>query len=112
MMPARFVPQDPIVAAALARLGEQVETLQRERREDRSEMHEEISELKQLLKDGLSAVKTDLIEQLKPIKGELAPLTSIRKQGGAMLIGAGLAGVGFGYKFLEPILRWFGRVWS
>lgn len=114
-MPTRYTPADPVTAARLAEHTEQIRTLQRERREDRDEAREsmddmraeirhEITSLRQALTDGLAGVRAELV----PIRGEIAPITDMRKRGVAFLLGACLAGMALGYKFLEPLLKWLG----
>lgn len=96
------------VAAAIARLEEQVVTLQRERKEDKAEMRDEVAELRKALTDGLKGLKTDLTAELSPIRDELKPLTRLRWQAGAVLIILGLLFSWLGHKLGDGVARLFG----
>ena len=96
------------VAAAIARMEEQIITLQRERKEDKAEMREEVGRLEQVFRDEVRGIKADLTSQLAPIKTELAPLTRLRWQGAGLLVAVMLVAGFIGHKFGEPLQHLFG----
>ncbi len=58
--------------AALARLEEQVRTLQRERREDRARWREDMDRFHAMLSESRAAMAVDIAEALTPIVKDLA----------------------------------------
>ncbi len=96
------------VAAAIARLEEQVVTLQRERKEDKAEMRDEVKRLEEVFTSGMTGLKQDLTAQLAPIKTELAPLTRLRWQGGALLVALAVIFGFLGHKIGDPLSKLLG----
>ncbi len=74
------------IIAAIAQMEEQISTLQRERREDKNEMREEVARLETVFTDGIKGLKADLTAQLAPIKVELEPLTKMRWQAAGLVL--------------------------
>lgn len=97
------------VAAAIARMEEQITTLQRERREDKAEMREEVKRLETVFTDEIKGLKTDLAAQLAPIRKELEPLTRLRWQGLGLVVALALLFGFVGHRFGDPVLKMFGQ---
>lgn len=95
------------IIAAISQMEEQINTLQRERRDDREAVRAEVAELKSMLLAGIDGLKADLTTQLAPLKSELKPLTELRQKGVGFLAAAGLAGTAFGYVFVDEFIAFF-----
>jgi phage host-nuclease inhibitor protein Gam len=95
------------IIAAIAQMEEQIGTLQRERREDKKEMREEVARLEHVFTTGIAGLKTDLAAQLAPIKVELAPLTKMRWQAAGIVLSIMLLAGYLGHKIGEPLSKLF-----